>query len=355
MIQEVAISGLSPLAFTDYLKIYITKDVDNNEKRVLRKHEKAHIYLQHRKRRKNYEEKFGKVDAKVWNIADDIEIALHIYDDHDVKIINMPRSPLNGGITKTNLPERLPTDCKYAEQIYEWLLENPQPRLVSFDGDTNDFESVHIETSDELIDVESLIKNAASQIIGDEIKENERIKTQQNHKQVKEKLKQKKQSLSSVIARKIKNNYAISKKKSYRRPERRENKDFIKKGVVITRTVPKITIYCDRSGSFNESKTSQATQGLKEITAKYRADVAIDTLYFNNDVLDVDPVHGNGGTNYSAVRDNIELNNPEIAIVITDNDYCCELEPVKSDIIVIPVGCQTTNFAVMLGAVEVAI
>jgi len=364
MIKEKQISGFKPIVFTDYVNIYISKDATAREKNVLRKHAKAHIYLNHRIRFKAYEREFGKVDRKTWCIAEDIEIALHIYNKKDEEVALLPRSNISRGIYQHNLPVDLPKEVKYCEEIYEFLLKdigNTEKDFTSFDASYNsglDLEDLDLEKIElEDTDLDTIVKNAIEEIEREEEDEENKIKIRKNEEKTFETLKRRKQTLSSLLERKVKENYALKRKNTYLRQSRRceggREGSIIKKGVRIKRTIPKVLVFVDRSGSFSQQKTEEATKNLEGVLKKFRLSIKKEVYFFNNEILEKDPLVGSGGTNYKAVRNFIANSGAEIAVVITDNDLCDNLEKVTTDVIVIPTGCNETSFAKKISAVEV--
>jgi len=362
MIIEKQISGFNPIVFTDYVNIYISKDATAREKKVLRKHAKAHIYLNHRIRYKAYEREFGKVDRKTWCLAEDIEIALHIYNKEDEEVALLPRSNISGGIYKHNLPKDLPKELKYCEEIYKFLLtiiENTS-KYESFEASYKTDLGLGLDIDvdvDEDLDVEVLIKKTIEELGREAVAEEKKNKREKNEEKSFEKLKRRKQTLTSLLERKVKKNYALKRKNTYLRQSRRceggNEGGIIKKGVRITRKIPKVLVFVDRSGSFCTEKTEEATKNLDGVLKKFRLAIKKEVYFFNNKILEEDPLVGAGGTNYKAVRNLIANSGAEIAVVITDDDMCEDLEKVTTDVIVIPIGCNETFFAKKILAEEV--
>ena len=367
MIKEKQITGFKPIAFTDYVNIYISKDATAREKTVLRKHTKAHIYLNHRTRLKAYEREFGKVEKEAWCIAEDIEIALHIYNKKDEEVALLPRSNISGGIYKHNLPVELPKELKYCEEIYEFLSKKKEKKEVtvkksnsfdaSYNADTDADAKTDVDSDTETdIELDELIKKAIEEIEKEEAEENNKAKIKKNEEEAFETLKRREQTLSSLLERKVKENYARKRKNTYLRQSRRcegAEGDIIKKGVRIKRKIPKVLVFVDRSGSFCSKKTEEATKNLDGVLKKFRLAIKKEVYFFNSEILEEDPLIGSGGTNYKAVRNFIASSGAEIAVVITDDDMCENLERVTTDVIVIPTGCNETSFAKKILAEEV--
>jgi len=354
IIEEVGFEGLKPApGYTDYRRIYVSTDLPKDQAALMKKHTSCHIWLLHNTR------KPANACEKMWDIATDVEIAINMYDDLEERAIDKPRSFLGGMITKRTLPRGLPSHLLYAEDIYDWLISRPREEQANYpkslDGEHNKDESGG--TKPTLEDIDKLISKAHEN--WEEVKKDaaQGETSSQNKKQmqnIKEKaIEHRKHSLHGALEAAIQASYVIWRKKSFRRASRRENKDFIQKGITKDHKQVRIIVYCDRSGSFNEEKTRAATQKIAEICQKYRANVKIDVLFFNAQILDIDPEQGQGETNYKAARDNIAHNNPEIAIVITDDDGCEELAVVDAKVLVVPIGTKKTFFASKIGGQEV--
>ena len=369
MIKEKQIIGFKPIAFTDYVNIYISKDATASEKTVLRKHTKAHIYLKHRARLKAYEREFGKVEKEAWCIAEDIEIALHIYNKKDEEVALLPRSNISGGIYKHNLPVELPKELKYCEEIYEFLAKKKKDKKEVAVKKNNSFDASYNADSDLDVDIDldadtdtdleldEIIKKAIEEIEKEEEEEKNKIKIKKNEEEAFETLNRRKQTLSSLLERKVKENYARKRKNTYLRQSRRCEGAYegaiIKKGVRIKRKIPKVLVFVDRSGSFCNKKTDEATKNLDGVLKKFRLAIKKEVYFFNSEILEEDPLVGSGGTNYKAVRNFIANSGAEIAVVITDDDMCDNLEKVSTEVIVIPTGCNETSFAKKILAEEV--
>lgn len=353
IIEEIELTGVKPAGYTDYRRVYVSKDLPKDQRALMKKHVSCHIWLMHNTRKPK--------DAcdKLWDIATDAEIAINIYTDLEERMVDMPRSLIHGMITKRTLPRDMPRELLYAEDIYSWLISRPEKEQDNFpkslDGQHNKDDSSGSRVADE--DIEDLISKAREN--WDKVEE-QMMQSQlsaQSQKQMqdfKEKtIERRNHSLYGALDAAIQDSYALWRKKSFRRPSRRENSDFVQKGITKERKRVRLIIYCDRSGSFNQEKTKEAQEKINQICQKYRADLKVDVLFFNAHILDTDPKQGQGETNYKAVRDHIAANNPEVAIVITDDDGCDTLDPVNSKVLVVPIGVGKTFFASKIGGQEV--
>lgn len=356
IIEEKGFDGMQPSpGYTDFRYIFISRSLSALQADIMRKHASCHIWLLHNLRKPK------NADLKLWGIATDVEIALNIYTENDEFIINRPRSLLKDVITRQNLPDGLPDGLVYAEEIYEWLAAQPIAKQLNFpkshDGDANDYGGGEDEQEEISNKPQDLISQARDYCEELERASEDKARSATSRQQVEEFQKQveeqRKFTLHGALEAELAACFAVRRKTSYRRPKRRENPDFIQKGVVKIRNRPHIIVYCDRSSSFDENKTRTATERVKDICKKYRANVRVDVLYFNDQIMEDDPLQGEGGTNYGAVRDSIQKHNPEIAVVITDDDPCESLEPVNARVLVIPVGSSRTFFARRIGGKDV--
>ena len=353
MIEIKYFLGREPsIGYTDQRFVYISVEVPEHERETLIKHEKCHMWLRHDLRRPQNAEVYQ------WMVACDIEIALNIYNAEDEAIIHNPNNVLYGGITRKNLEKNLPNlpkNLRYAEEIYDWLIENSE----SIDYPQRKSQSDEIQDRKDGEETEAayeLVEAALEEIKKDieKLEAQRKIKTQKHEAQGE--TKKRKHSLAGLLEPTIKKHFALARKSSYKRPSRRES-DFIKKGTTTVRRTPHIFIYLDRSGSFDATKTSDANGKIKKILSKYRHTVSNSVFYFNDTILDHDTKKGDGGTNYKAVVNHIIDNAPQIAIVITDDDHCEDLKDMGkliTDIIVYPIGCRKTHFAQKINSMEIA-
>lgn len=345
----VRFNGIVPsIGYTDFTNVYISNEiVVDREYKTLHRHECAHIWLQHdlRANKKRQEEKARDraLSHSLWNIACDLEIALHIYDDVDDMAITAPRSRLAGGIRKE---DALRYDANYAEEFYDLLLENQIELLVSLDSAGNVF-----------IDSDELPAEDAQSLI-DALKEHlQQEAAKEAARQVQRSIEgfvAPRPSLGALIDRHI-GRSVINRERTYRRPSRRHGEsDLIFKGMTAVVRPPRMTLYVDRSGSFSPDKT-QASMGLiDQFLQKYRGRIERDVIYFNDVLHTTDPMRGEGGTNYQPVIDSIAKDNAQLAIIITDADDASGVivPPTFPNTIVVPVGCNSTHIAQILGAQE---
>ena len=352
-IPEIRFNGTEPsIGYTDGTYIYLSRSVlKQDELNTLRIHESSHIWLNHFNRSKA----IPNCDSQLWNIASDMEIALHIYGPEEEASIKRPRSSLAKGITKEHC-KKYP-DCVYAEDFYNALMKEKEEALERFKNfiqdmvkDTNETPEQNENSDTNKIPVPELIEKTKKNI--QEQKEEARKQKQlaEIQKQVSN-FKPPKPSLASAIDMYV-GRTKVTREASYRRPPRREN-DYLRKGMVSKPKSPALTVYVDRSGSFCPAKTAEATRKLKEVLVKYRGKVTMDTVYFADNLMKEDPGKGGGGTNYTAVIENIKKDKAQLSIIITDDD-CCSYEgkQLEQKVIVIPIGCEKTSIAEKIGAIE---
>ena len=353
LIPEIYFNGLKPIAYTDFIKIYLSSSLSTTEQEVARKHESCHIWLNHHLRIKRLLQEKKTLNQHLLNIALDMEIAKYFYTDEDEKIITIPRGLLNGGVTRKDC-EKYP-DCKYAEDFYEELLKNQFETKNVFFNDC-----VNLDNLPEELPTEAISSSSISEILEktkDKIKELEKV-TQYKalNKDYKIKVNNVKPSAASILDATIGRRYYKATVNSYRRPSKIENSDFLKKGKLRISRPPKLTLYIDRSGSFDSSKTSQATSKISNLLLKYRGKLEKDVFYFNNTLLVDDPKHGSGGTNYQCVVNHIKDSNSELSIIITDNDPCNITVPSNlGKILIIPIGCIQTEIGKKVSCHEINI
>ena len=354
--------GVDPaIGYTDYSAVYLSEVLHGTQYALVLKHELGHIWLQHGPRTRARQPE----DARLWNVACDMEIARHLYSDEDDLVITSPRSWLSGGIRKSDA-DKFP-DCDYAEEFYEALLLQPEEHrqdYQSHDGDANGqssegsphgdangqssegspHESAPLESTETLVD-------KAKALLEEHGRAAACVKMQEALKGFRPP-----SSLASELDQWLVSP-SLQRERSYRRPSRRTTGDLFRKGEVVVPKQPLITIYIDRSGSFDDSKTEAATQALDRVLMKYRASVKTDVWYFNNGLLDVDPKVGGGGTNYGAVVEHINSVRPKIAVMVTDDDPCDPTLKIEgnTNLLIICIGTPTTCVGKVLSAKEIVL
>lgn len=353
-IEVVRFPGVFPsVGYTDFRKVYISESVTPRDQyATLHKHECGHIWLQHLGRMSSLREGEGKAfDFKRWNQAADLEIALYLYDQEDDDAIMQPRSWLARGIRRLDALKY--TGCEFAEQFYKALADKPLEQ-DSHDGYANEDNETQLgdPVSISEAEIKELIQ-VARELMEESAQGMQRAWQEMDINAASKEFRPR-PSLASEIDKCV-GRPALARVKSYRRPDRREG-DFFKKGVVSVPKTARLSVYVDRSGSFDANKTAAATTALAKVLQKYRGQVEKDAWFFNDSVLVKDPRSGGGGTNYGAVVKHIASTNPEVAVIITDDDPCdssvssiLTSSKCKTRVIVFAVGASQTNIAKALG------
>lgn len=318
-------------AKTDFIHIYICDDVTPHEYAVLLKHEQSHIWLAHNRRFKK------DMVIKKWDIACEIEIARNIYSDSDIEVIKSPMSRIKGGYVPDTIKD-MPHDLLLAEEIYEWLLENEQDQSPDCKCCDHSMcgggEDISPEDMQQVIEgvkehLEALVKSEVAQ-----------KNTALNIKEIQSRRPTLTSELESLLRRRV------ERDRSFRRPSRIESADIIKRGRITTQNAPLVEIFIDRSGSFTQEKTAKAQIALANILNKYHSSIKNDVWFFGSGQISSTDFNG-GNTPYHLIYEHIKLTSPKVAIVITDDDVCCDFVPAKGNktrVIVIPVGCSSTDF-----------
>jgi predicted metal-dependent peptidase len=334
----------SPLVgYTTFNKIYIRGGLSPKEYEVVLKHEQAHIWLRHHAR-------VEKRDRVIWNIACDVEIAREIYSQDDVSVITAIMSTINSGIVPTSFPD-LPKSTRYAEQIYDWLLGQVVPESYSLSSDlqgevekekSDGGKGEIFESADDLVE---LVKKEMA----------DSATAAASQKSVCEKLKSIKYappSLGGSMDAILRTRF--DRIKSFRRPSRREERDFTEQGRITSNNNPLVEIFIDRSGSFTPEKTKIAEEALRLILRRYRSTIQGDTFFFGANRLDKNGQKHGGNTPYQLIATHLFQTIPDIAVVITDDDPCEILDvPKNVKILVIPIGSSCSCFADASGGMDV--
>jgi len=345
MIKEIIITKRNPIAYTDFTAIYLSSYLIGKDLEIARRHELSHIWLQHNTRGGAIKKSYGKVNIKILNIAMDMEIAKHIYTVEDEEAFSLPRSLLRDGITKKHCMEF--PKCIYMEDFYAELIKNQKKILENIILDVGINELVQAENK---INSSEIIDNAKNELKKDKRK----FERDKNLQSLQSRIKQfkVKPSLGSEIDRYL-GRYARTVTHSYSRPNRRDS-EFIQKGYAVKLRSPRLVVYLDRSGSFDNSKTLSANRELTRLLVKYRGRIKRDILYFNDYLLEVDPINGSGGTNYQVVVDDLVKQRASLAVIITDNDSADGLimNTKIPKTLVVCIGCDSSDIARKLNCQE---
>lgn len=327
---------------TDFVRIYIGSELNKDEFRTTLRHEQAHVWAGHNRRRPD--------DARpdLWQIACEMEIARTIYDDRDIANITAPRSRLAGGYLPRSI-NGLPEHMVLAEQIYEWLLDQPENELSLRGkccacqlGDAEESEASGLIASPE---------EAREQLDSDEASRESQLAASAAYSLARDRP----PSLTGAVDAALR--VRVEREKSYRRPSRgREHEDVILAGAISTPRPPLVEIFIDRSGSFTPDKTAAAELQLGKLLSRYGATIRADVWFFGDGKLVSDDPGGGGNTPYDLVARHISLTSPKLAIVITDDD---PVDPSitrinkTTTVLCVPIGCVQTSLAHALGGRDV--
>lgn len=328
-------------AFTDGAVIFICEEANNKEYILLKKHESAHILLNHFLR--SPIEDVKNINRKNWEMAREIEIARNLYDDSDESLLKDKFSILHGGVGKNSIPE-LPPELLLAEEIYHWLCANKNEEehsccaTLKISDDEDKYEDKIVLSEDEI----RVLIEECKKAIQDYTYEIETIKTK------------KIPTLASEIDYILRRKNLI--KKTYLYPSRRESKIFILKGRRKIKKSPLVEIFVDRSGSFTPEKTKESLDVINIILRKYKTKIKSDFFYFSDGKLYDHDIPPDGCTPYHLVMNHIEKSHPKIAIIITDDDLEEGLKPISNSetkILCVAIGCDSTKISSIINAKEV--
>jgi hypothetical protein len=334
-----------PVGYTDMVKIYMSDILTKDEFSVILKHEQAHILLEHTNR---FDDTW---DFEIWNYACDMEIARNIYTTDDENIIKRVFSNIKNGIVSDSF-KGLPKNIIYAEDIYEWLVNN-EKKLKDFKIDLSDGceadDSKEKFTREEIKEKIELAKKAIEEHTQSQIAED-------NTKLSLEEIKSRPPSLTEEIEAALR--FRLERHSSYRRPSRRGvTSSLMMKGKITTKNPPLVEIFVDRSSSFSEEKTKQAENKLKKILNKYGTSIKYDVWFFGDGELkSKDDIKG-GDTPYHLIYKHLIETKPKMAIVITDDDPVHDsVEKIeKQKIVCVPIGCKTTELSSKIGGKDVVL
>lgn len=328
---------------TDFIRIFIASELNKPEYRTTLRHEQAHVWARHNKRR--------PIGSKndIWRIACEMEIARNIYDDQDIANISAPRSRLAGGYLPDTI-DGLPPGIMLAEDIYDWLLEHPDqqpsktmPCRCDCSSDADD--------DGEKIEWAAAIQSARDQLDAEEKDKESQIAAATACAAIRYRPPTLTEEVDAALR------VRVERERSHRRPSRRHAEDnVLMPGEISTPRPPLVEIFIDRSGSFTVAKTAAAEYQLRALLLRYGATIQADVWFFGNGALtDRDP-GGGGDTPYHLIADHLAKTRPKLAVVITDNDPVHqEVKKVNrhTRILCIPIGCSQTSLAHAIGGVDV--
>jgi hypothetical protein len=337
------LSSIGSPGATDFVSIFLAEELNADEYRTTLRHEQAHIWARHNMR---YNPSFNK---KEWIIACEMEIARNIYSERDISTIIAPRSRLRGGFLPDTY-ENMPSNLLIAEEIYDWLIENPQENPQE---NNNQPCVLQIEQGIEPTSEELTIEEVRRELDKAESTE----KSAEAAKTAYLGILYRPPSLISEVdsALRIRTNY----ERSYRRPSRRNlaKENVILKGSVNTPRPPLVEIFVDRSGSFSPDKTQVAENYLSKILGRYGVSIKHDVWFFGDGKLTANDNHFGGNTPYRLIAEHLLCSTPKIAIIITDDDPCEDLPSIPKyvKVLCLPVGAKYTQLSTKIGGRDVAV
>lgn len=330
---------------TDFTRIYIAAELNKPEYRTTLRHEQAHIWAGHNRRRP----KDARID--LWRIACEMEIARTIYDDKDVANILAPRSRLEGGYLADSL-DGLPSDVVLAEDIYEWLLNQPeQQQQMQMKCCGCSCDRGEEEINGEPVDANALAQAARERLDADENTQESQIAAASAYASIKNRP----PSLTEAVDAALRTR--VERERTHRRPSRRDTGNgVLMPGALSLPRPPLVEIFVDRSASFTPEKTAEAEKKLRELLARYGATIRADVWFFGaGRLVSVDP-GGGGDTPYDLISKHLALSMPKLAIVITDDDPAgSEVNRVdnQTKLLCVPIGCNKTSLASVIGGIDV--
>ena len=329
---------------TDFTRIYIASELNKPEYRTTLRHEQGHVWARHNARRP----KDARLD--LWAIACEMEIARTIYDEQDIGNITAPRSRLAGGYLPGSL-DGLPEEIHLAEEIYDWLLTNPDQQP----GDAPMPCGCGYEHADE--DGGERVEGAAvAQAARDKLDEDESARESQIAAAAAYAIaRNRPPSLVETVDAALR--VRVERERSYRRPSRRHaDESIVMPGAISIPRPPLVEIFVDRSGSFSSDKTAAAERELAALLSRYGASIRADVWFFGNGRLVKSDPGGGGDTPYPLIAQHINGTAPRLAIIITDDDpVSSSITPVskRTKVICVPIGCTSTRLANAMGGMDV--
>jgi hypothetical protein len=323
---------------TDFVSIFIAYELNADEYRTTFRHEQAHVWARHNMRRPKACDHAGE-----WISACEMEIARNIYDAEDIATITAPRSRLHGAFLPDTYPD-LPADLRTAEEIYDWLVAHPPDKPLEQC-------TCHAEDAEECEQGEpQTLESIRAKLDEAEAAQKSEIAAASAYQSALTRP----PSLIGEIDAALRVRFVPER--SYRRPSRREvGGNVIERGRVVIPRPPLVEIFVDRSGSFSPDKTALAQQKLSSILDRYGASIKNDVFFFGSGKLTAEDNDAGGDTPYHLIAQHLLRSQPTLAIVITDDDPCCDLPSLPKSIRIIcaPVGASQTHLAAKIHGKDV--
>lgn len=314
------------IGFTTPAGIVLNGTLNINEQSLVARHEVLHTLLGHLDDKVWGE---GRDDHEVRNMAGDLELS-HYYDDVDSRHFNI------GGALSSGLNVQRRIHSKYfgkdCLEIYDDIIKNGKakgrPLGDCVQGEAKEGQGNPGEGKP--TDKTSVSDRPQPAKLSDKAKkkllDNIKVERQERYNQAQTQKELRKDTeldpevdLYYSLNRYFIKEQQVARKKGYARPNKKYQGTIIKKGAQRTRQPGKtLVVYIDRSGSMSDEKTGKAEKIL-ENTVKRLRHVTVITKYFSDEVS----LDGNisGGTNYSAVIEDIVHNNYRDVAVVTDSDW----------------------------------
>lgn len=329
-------------AYTDGRAIHLAVGMNLAEQSLAVRHELLHILLHHRE---DEIWRKGQNDHTIRNIAGDAELS-NYYDDEDNLLFGYDgvlKDGINVHVNQSQwkgktapavyalVDKQSKKDKSFAQAVKDFMDNNPfgdcvpkgipEPKKTGVDPVTGSQSQKGLASGD-------LGKEEAERILEELLETTTAVshtpfagKTEGDLGTVNRASKEAETKLYVSLTRYFSQATAMDKRRTYSSPHKQSTPSLLRRGrrrrPVETKT---LVMYIDRSGSMTDEKTGKADK-IVENTVKRLRDVTVIKKYFANRVSEDPDADGiGGGTNYSAIRDDIKANGYESVAIVTDND-----------------------------------